>query len=75
MKTRLLFLSVLITALPMSMAAQDDDLYFKPKKRSKTEMSTHFDKTYTTDLPITVAATVTLTSITVVASSRVTIKR
>lgn len=28
----------------MSMAAQDDDLYFKPKKRSKTEMSTHFDK-------------------------------
>lgn len=35
MTTRFLFLSVLMGAMPLTMAAQDDDLYFTPKKSSK----------------------------------------
>ncbi len=46
MTTRFLFLSVLIGALPLTMAAQDDDLYFTPKKSSKTEASARFDNAY-----------------------------
>ena len=34
MNTRLLFLTALMGTLPLSMAAQDDDLYFTPKKRA-----------------------------------------
>lgn len=37
MMTRFLFLSVLIGAMPLTMAAQDDDLYFTPKKHAKDE--------------------------------------
>ena len=44
MTTRFLFLSVLIGAMPLTMAAQDDDLYFTPKKSSKAEMSARHDR-------------------------------
>ena len=44
MTTRFLFLSVLIGAMPLTMAAQDDDLYFTPKKSSETEMSARHDR-------------------------------
>lgn len=36
---KLLLISALIAAMPLSMQAQDDDLYFVPKKRQKTEQS------------------------------------
>ena len=39
MTTRFLFLSILMGALPLTMAAQDDDLYFTPKKGAKTDAS------------------------------------
>lgn len=38
MMTRFLFLSVLVGAMPLTMAAQDDDLYFTPKKHVKDEV-------------------------------------
>lgn len=43
MTTRFLLLSVLMGAMPLSMAAQDDDLYFTPKKRSKTDVPARLD--------------------------------
>lgn len=47
MNTRFLFFSVLIGALPLTVAAQDDDLYFTPKKSSDTEMTArHIRGTY-----------------------------
>ena len=39
-----LLLSVLIGAMPLTMAAQDDDLYFTPKRGSKTEAPARFDR-------------------------------
>ena len=54
MTTRFLFLSVLMGAMPLTMAAQDDDLYFTPKKSSKDAPVKI--ETYTTDrLTIAVA--------------------
>mgnify|MGYP004668143079 FL=1 len=44
MKTRLLLLSVLIGAMPLTMTAQDDDLYFTPKKSAKTDVSERFNR-------------------------------
>ena len=44
MTTRFLFLSALIGVMPLSMAAQDDDLYFTPKKSSEPEMSARHDR-------------------------------
>ena len=39
-----LLLSVLIGAMPLTMAAQDDDLYFTPKRGAKTEAPARFDR-------------------------------
>ena len=40
---KLVLISLLIGALPLSMVAQDDDLYFVPKKRSAVEsVNNHF---------------------------------
>ena len=50
MKTRFLFLSALMGVLPMTMAAQDDDLYFNPKKSPKTELPAQRDG-FTYDRP------------------------
>ena len=36
--------STLIFAMPLTMAAQDDDLYFTPKRGSKTEAPARFDR-------------------------------
>lgn len=41
---KLLLISALIIAMPLSMLAQDDDLYFVPKKQKKTERAA--DDTY-----------------------------
>lgn len=48
--TRLLFLTVLMGALPLTMAAQDDDLYFTPKKSAKTNAPTPTER-YEYDRP------------------------
>ena len=50
MTTRLFLLSVFVGAMPLTMAAQDDDLYFTPKKRAKTEVSEINDR-YDFDRP------------------------
>lgn len=44
MNTRLLFLSALIGAMPLTMAAQDDDLYFTPKKGMKNDAPVNVEK-------------------------------
>lgn len=44
MMTRLLFLTVLMGALPLTMAAQDDDLYFTPKKSAKTNVPARIER-------------------------------
>lgn len=44
--TRFLFLSVLMGVLPISMEAQDDDVYFTPKKKSMTESPVRSNNQY-----------------------------
>ena len=38
---KVMLISLLIGALPLSMVAQDDDLYFVPKKSNKVEKVTY----------------------------------
>lgn len=43
MTTKFLFLTALIGVLPLTMAAQDDDLYFTPKKRTTKNVATGYN--------------------------------
>lgn len=44
MKTKFLLMSVLVCGMPLTMAAQDDDLYFTPKKSVGSEMPSSYDR-------------------------------
>lgn len=67
MDTRFLLLSLILGAMPLCMDAQDD-VYFTPKKRAKTDITYIMKKRKSVVLPTIVAAIVTLTSIIVVAN-------